>query len=133
MMAGHAFGRGLFRGVQHLKSRLLIDTIDIQLDASALCQSCGACCAYSKEWPRFSTEPDADLDRIPPALVDDSQGRMRCIGDRCTALIGKVGVETACAIYPLRPEVCRTCQPGDDACAMARQRHGLAPIVGPGR
>ncbi len=115
-----------------LKSRLLIDTIDIQLDASALCQSCGACCAYSKEWPRFSTETDADLDRIPPALVDDGQGRMRCIGDRCAALIGKVGVATTCSIYPLRPEVCRTCQPGDDACAMARQRHGLPPIV-PGR
>jgi hypothetical protein len=125
--------RGAFAAVaaahRILKSRLLIDTIDFQADASALCQSCGACCAYSKEWPRFSTEADADLDRIPPALVDDGLGRMRCIGDRCTALIGKVGVKTACSIYAVRPEVCRTCQPGDDACAMARARHGLAPIV----
>jgi uncharacterized protein len=112
-----------------LKSRLLIDTIHIQADASALCQSCGACCAYSKEWPRFSTEADTDLDRIPAALVDEGKGRMRCIGDRCTALIGKVGVATSCSIYPVRPEVCRTCQPGDDACAMARERHGLPPIV----
>ncbi|TIW89146.1 MAG: YkgJ family cysteine cluster protein, partial [Mesorhizobium sp.] len=29
------------------------------------CQSCGACCSYSAEWPRFSTEDDAQLDRIP--------------------------------------------------------------------
>ena len=24
--------------------------------AMMLCQSCGACCAYSAEWPRFSKE-----------------------------------------------------------------------------
>ena len=41
-----------------------------QLEASALCQSCGACCAYSREWPRFSTETDAELDSIPGELVD---------------------------------------------------------------
>ena len=99
-------------------------------DASALCQSCGACCSYSKEWPRFSTEEDADLDRIPPALVDDTQGRMRCNGDRCAALVGDVGVATSCSIYAVRPEVCRTCVPGDDACQMARRRFGLSPIVG---
>jgi uncharacterized protein len=98
-------------------------------NTSALCQSCGACCSYSKEWPRFSTEEDADLDRIPPAFVDDGQGRMRCNGDRCTALRGEVGVATSCVVYAARPEVCRTCLPGDDACAMARLRFGLAPIT----
>jgi Fe-S-cluster containining protein len=99
----------------------------MQADASALCQSCGACCAYSKEWPRFSTEDDADLERIPPAFVDG--GRMRCNGNRCSALVGEVGVATSCAVYAVRPEVCRTCQPGDDACGMARRRFGLPPIM----
>jgi uncharacterized protein len=99
------------------------------MNASALCQACGACCAYSREWPRFSTEDDAELARIPPALVDDGQGRMRCEGDRCTALVGDVGIATSCAIYAVRPHVCRTCQPGDPECTMARQRHGLAPLV----
>ncbi|RVA08938.1 YkgJ family cysteine cluster protein, partial [Mesorhizobium sp. M7D.F.Ca.US.004.03.1.1] len=33
------------------------------------CQSCGACCSYSAEWPRFSTEDDAQLDRIPEKYV----------------------------------------------------------------
>jgi hypothetical protein len=101
------------------------------MHVSALCQSCGACCAYSREWPRFSTEDDADLARIPAALVDEGRGRMRCNGDRCAALVGDVGVATACAIYEERPQVCRTCLPGDAECAMARQRFGLAPIVIP--
>ncbi|HEY0799547.1 MAG TPA: YkgJ family cysteine cluster protein [Steroidobacteraceae bacterium] len=112
------------------RSELLISPTDTAADASALCQSCGACCSFSKEWPRFSTESDADLDRIPPAYVDDTQARMRCSGDRCTALVGQVGVATACGVYAVRPEVCRTCVPGDDACQMARRRFGLSPIVG---
>ena len=102
-----------------------------QAEASALCQSCGACCSFSKEWPRFSTETDADLDRIPVALVDDTQGRMRCNGNRCAALTGDVGVATSCSIYAVRPEVCRTCMPGDDACRMARLAFGMPAITVP--
>jgi Fe-S-cluster containining protein len=89
------------------------------------CQGCGACCAYSREWPRFTLEDDADLAHIPDAFVDDSLGRMRCQGDRCVALSGEVGVATACTIYDVRPQVCRACLPGDDACRMARQHFGL--------
>jgi len=94
------------------------------LDA-ATCQTCGACCSYSSEWPRFSLEDDAALDRIPRAFVDDTQGRMRCDGNRCTALVGDVGVATACAIYSIRPDVCKACEPGDDACLMARRHFNL--------
>ena len=93
--------------------------------SSALCQSCGACCAYSRTWPRFTTEEDADLDRIPAKLVREDQGGMRCVGDRCAALVGEIGVATSCGIYAVRPDVCRACQPGDDACQMARRRYGL--------
>jgi uncharacterized protein len=89
------------------------------------CRTCGACCSFSREWPRFTLEDDADLDRIPGELVDPHLGRMRCDGDRCAALVGEVGVSTACAIYSIRPDVCRACEPGDDACLMARQRFGL--------
>jgi len=52
-------------------------------------------------------------------------GRMRCEGDRCAALVGDVGIATSCAIYTVRPDVCRACVPGDDACEMARRRFGL--------
>jgi len=93
------------------------------------CQACGACCAYSAEWPRFSTETDQALDRIPLHLVDPSLSRMRAEGDRCCALVGKVGVATGCSIYADRPDVCRACEPGDDACETARARHGLPSLV----
>ena len=41
---------------------------------------------------------------------------MRCDGDRCSALSGRIGVATSCTIYAVRPEVCRTCMPGDAEC-----------------
>jgi uncharacterized protein len=105
--------------------------IPLPADASALCQSCGACCAFSREWPRFSTETDAELERIPPEFIDAGGGRMRCNGDRCAALRGEIGRACACTIYAVRPEVCRVCVPGDAACTMARVRFGLPPIQPP--
>jgi hypothetical protein len=71
-------------------------------------------------------ESEAALDRIPSAYIDDDRGRMLCRGNRCSALIGEVGVATACAIYPLRPDVCEACLPGDDACRMARRHFGIS-------
>ena len=93
------------------------------------CQACGACCSYSSNWPRFTTEDDAALDLIPEKFVNDRLSGMRCDGDRCCALTGKVGIATACGIYAVRPEVCRTCMPGDAECDMARRRHGLAVLA----
>ena len=93
------------------------------------CQACGACCSYSQNWPRFTTEDDAALDLIPEKFVNERLSGMRCEGDRCSALSGKVGETTACLIYAVRPEVCRTCMPGDVECAMARKRHGLPVLL----
>jgi uncharacterized protein len=70
-------------------------------------------------------DSEADLERIPQEYVDDELGGMRCTGDRCTALVGEVGVATTCAIYAVRPVVCGACLPGDDACKMARQHFNL--------
>lgn len=97
--------------------------------AENVCLSCGACCAYSENWPRFSTEEDATLDLIPKELVNSRGSGMACEGDRCAALRGQIGVATSCAIHPIRPEVCRTCMPGDAECAMARRKFGL-PTLG---
>jgi uncharacterized protein len=99
----------------------------VTLHGDAVCRSCGACCAFSKEWPRFSTEDDADLDRIPAEFIDRRLGGIRCDGNRCSALVGEVGVATTCRIYSIRPDVCRACKPGDDACRLARDRFGLRP------
>ena len=103
-------------------------SLSSQRDAAPLfdCQSCGACCSYSAEWPRFSTEDDAQLDRIPEKYVALDLSGMRCEGVRCSALTGEVGKSTACGIYETRPDVCRACMPGDEECLMARAAHGLA-------
>src|SRR5207302_7195472 len=100
----------------------------IAADNESPCQACGACCSYSQNWPRFTIEDDAALDLIPERFVNERLSGMRCDGDRCSALSGKVGEATSCLIYAMRPEVCRTCMPGDVECAMARKRHGL-PVL----
>ncbi|HZT48027.1 MAG TPA: YkgJ family cysteine cluster protein [Hyphomicrobiaceae bacterium] len=99
---------------------------------SAVCRSCGACCATERDWPRFTTEEESELELIPPAYADHARGRMRCYGDRCAALAGEVGIATSCRVYEVRPEVCRACEPGDDACSLARRHWGLPPLHLPG-
>ena len=86
------------------------------------CQACGACCAYSQEWPRFSLESDEDLAKIPDAYVAADMSGMRCEADRCVALDGTLGRHVGCRIYAVRPIVCRDCMPGDPECLMARDR-----------
>jgi len=99
------------------------------VDVASPCQACGACCSYSSNWPRFTTEDDSALDLIPAKFVNDRLSGMRCDGERCSALSGTVGVATSCGIYAARPEVCRTCMPGDPECDMARRRHGLPALI----
>lgn len=104
--------------------------MDVATGAS-LCQSCGACCSVSHTWPRFSTETDAELDAIAPALVADDLTGMRCDDNRCAALSGTIGEATECTIYALRPHVCRACEIGDHACQMARAKFGMPLILMP--
>ena len=92
------------------------------------CTTCGACCAYSADWPRFWTDSDEDIAQIPQNLVAEDGTGMACDGDRCRALLGIVGKATRCAIYAARPDVCRACEPGDGACNLAREHYGLAPL-----
>jgi Fe-S-cluster containining protein len=92
------------------------------------CRSCGVCCTHSSTWPRFTLESDAEIARIPEALIAADGSGMRCEGERCAALSGEIGVETTCTIYAVRPIVCRDCLPGDDACTIARGARGLPPI-----
>ena len=94
----------------------------------APCTSCGACCATSADWPRFTLESETDLARIPVRYAAPDGAGMLCYGDRCAALVGRIGKTTRCAIYEMRPLVCRDCHPGDDACRIARVRHDL-PVI----
>src|SRR3954447_3014927 len=106
-----------------------MDIIDSELGAVSPCQACRACCAYSRDWPRFTIEDDATLELIPAKFVNDRLSGMRCDGERCSALSGRIGIATACGIYAVRPEVCRSCMPGDPECAMARRKYRLPPLV----
>jgi Fe-S-cluster containining protein len=93
------------------------------------CQTCGACCAHAREWPRFTLESDAEIALIPEPLIATDGSGMRCEGERCAALAGRVGVAVSCTIYAARPIVCRDCMPGDDACTMARAARGLPALA----
>jgi uncharacterized protein len=119
-----AVAHSMVNGAKVLWS-MMLDAVDSLDDGQAVCRACGACCSFSPDWPRFSTESDAELDQIPAFLVDDNHGRMRCEGNRCAALIGEVGMSTSCSIYAVRPQVCRVCLPGDEACQQARRLFGL--------
>ena len=107
---------------------MTLENIQPPSEPESPCQACGACCAYSRNWPRFSTENDTALDLIPENFVNEKQSGMRCDGDRCSALAGRIGVATSCTIYAVRPEVCRTCMPGDAECSLARRKWGL-PVL----
>ncbi|WP_035691676.1 YkgJ family cysteine cluster protein [Azospirillum halopraeferens] len=90
-------------------------------DSSPDCEACGACCTYSWEWPAFIGPGDGD--GIPSYLVED--GRMRCDGDRCAALVGTPGSSVFCRVYEDRPLVCREFTAGSDACRAVRRHFGF--------
>src|ERR687895_783527 len=49
----------------------------IAADNQNPCQACGACCSYSQNWPRFTTEDDAALDLIPERFVNERLSGLR--------------------------------------------------------
>lgn len=93
------------------------------------CQTCGACCAYSFDWPELVEDQDGD--GIPIEMIDCDHGRMRCDGDRCCALEGEIGVAVRCTIYNNRPAVCREFSPTKRIhdCNRVRKWHGLSLLT----
>ena len=94
------------------------------------CLHCGACCASFRV--DFSVqETQAEGGVVPDGLavaVNSSTCRLRGTDHqppRCAALTGRVGERVACGIHEWRPSPCREFEAGSDACAQARQRHGL--------
>ncbi|WP_328702877.1 YkgJ family cysteine cluster protein [Arenibaculum pallidiluteum] len=85
------------------------------------CQSCGACCAFSWEWPALIGFGDGA--GIPPHLIED--GRMRCEGNRCAALAGTLGEDVHCTVYADRPLVCREFASGSEDCLAVRRHFGF--------
>lgn len=102
------------------------------------CVSCGACCASF----RVDFHP-AELaggafawgTGVPPAMTVPVTPQLLRMGGtdasppRCVALAGEIGVGVACLIYAGRPSPCREFDTSHDACARARSRHGLPPLL----
>ena len=103
------------------------------------CTRCGACCAaFRVDFHRSELLSEGGC--VPDGLADnltDTLCRLRGTDHarpRCAALTGTVGQRVVCAIHEWRPAPCREFGPraplglGDEACARARARHGLAPL-----
>jgi Fe-S-cluster containining protein len=72
------------------------------------CQACGACCHYSENWPRFTTEDDAELDDSEEFVNERLSHALR--GE---PLLGAIGKGRQGAVPDLRraAQVCRACMP----------------------
>lgn len=93
------------------------------------CLHCGACCAHfrvSFYWAEGQALPEALTERLTPVLA--CMAGTNSAAPRCAALTGAIGGATACSVYADRPSPCREVLAGDDKCARARARHGLAPL-----
>lgn len=108
-----------------------------------VCQTCGACCAaYRVDFHPAELAGGAFAweGGVPVALtVPLTHQLVRMQGTdaappRCVALEGEIGVAVRCTLYAQRPSPCREFNPyadlgmTDDACARARQKHGLPPV-----
>lgn len=98
------------------------------------CLTCGACCASFRV--DFSCHEMLDQGgHVPSGLaseVTDAIWRLRGTDHsppRCAALTGRIGEKVACGIYEWRPSPCHEFAQGSDACARARQRHGLSVLL----
>lgn len=103
------------------------------------CLSCGACCAsFRVDFDR--SELLSEGGSVPDGLAVTLGGRLARLrgtdhaSPRCAALVGQVGVKASCGIHEWRPSPCREfglrapLGVGDEACARARARFGLAPL-----
>lgn len=108
------------------------------------CQRCGACCCNLPsnqaegfiDWveiePRAPLLRRADLVKKLVRFSDDGTPHLRQVSGAqrgatmsCIALRGALGRDVSCSIYHLRPQPCRTVQPGDGSCLEARAAHGI--------
>lgn len=103
------------------------------------CIRCGACCAAFRV-DFAEQELLSEGGHVPDGLAQPLTGALwRLRGTdhsppRCAALVGAIGVKVSCGIHEWRPSPCREfglrapLGIGDEACAAARARHGLAPL-----
>jgi len=104
----------------------------------ALCQKCGACCAYFRIMLNWTEVESFQPDGVPLEMtvkISDYVYLMKgteSVPPRCVALDGKIGERVACRIYEKRCAECREFNPLDEngdinqACLQARKAHGIS-------
>jgi hypothetical protein len=95
-------------------------TRDVDLD----CLECGACCRDNRieleemDVARFAKGRRPELSRPPYARRSD--GRLVLVL-RKDKMCKHLGADNRCAIYPIRPDACRTFPPASECCLSSRE------------
>lgn len=97
------------------------------------CLTCGACCAYFQQIAVLDSDPtprrlawtvwDAEAIAGPKTHWLRREPHQGC----CIAFNGRVGRQSFCAIYEVRPHSCRAFAAGSDRCRAVRRLYGLEP------
>ena len=108
-------------------------------EASALCQSCGACCVYYFEDGNYAPSAGETEDELEFLLDlafyslrhEEMILKRRKINGRwqCKALKGEFGGAVSCSIYKIRPDACREFEPLSEKCLEARRALGIEPPI----
>jgi Fe-S-cluster containining protein len=118
----------------HLLSLKLSDSV-VQPPGTAIpdCISCGVCCSFAVIVPvsfddseRVQDYCDVLLD-VPESDIVVDRVLPRAAGGRCVNLMGELGTNIGCSIYPDRPWVCHNFESGSDRCHEYRRMYGLEP------
>ena len=101
------------------------------------CTACGACCFSSL--PEYVRVFGYDMDRMD----DEARGYTEFLGNRCFMRMehGRCGAlridpggpdrapRFTCAIYEMRPDVCRSLERGSGACRADRHEKAERPLI----
>lgn len=86
------------------------------------CLTCGACCSAGPD--TVDLVPQVD-DQVPEVFRTNDGRHMRTLFGKCLALRGIPDCRVYCAIYELRPLVCRSFEAGGEGCRRIRDLKGL--------
>lgn len=103
------------------------------VDDAPDCIPCGACCF--SELAEYIRVFGVDLDRMDERAraytqFDGHRCYLRIENGRCAALVIDADQRRfTCAIYPERPDVCRSLEPGSGACRADRHEKRERPLL----
>ena len=137
-------------GTDHRALRLKVPGSEIPLPKTSAslelahpCLRCGACCAtFRVGFYLREANVEENENAVPIELTEDVSPNLRCMkgtnvhhGNKCVALVGKIGEHAVCSIYKNRSSTCRNFKASyedgvkNPRCDQARAKHGLKPLT----